>query len=403
MTPFALDAGATETAHLLLERAARDRWRGPDPYDALAFEWPRAFVGGKRRRQLLIQLHARAPLDIRRLYRRDHPVIAKTLALFGSTAVRLSRARSLDADVSRAHGHDALRELADDRLAGPAAWGYPWDVQTRWGFYRAGSPNIVVTSFAGVALLEAAAAWDAPAWGDRARTGASWVVSTLRHPGGYYVYHEGSASLIHNANLLGARLVYQTLGEQDSVLPAIERSLAAQAVDGSWPYGAGRGLEFVDNFHTAYVLDCLCHLESLDPRIPEAVARGSAFWLDRFFQQSGATTLWPDRPFPEDGHATGSALTTLAALVERGHAPREVLERAARHALERMIRHGHAVVRRHRIGATRHRYIRWCDAHLALGLANAASALAPGTERPPATNRLAAQGSRPLADISGSR
>ena len=40
----------------------------------------------------------------------------------------------------------------------PVAWGYPFDVQTRWSFYPAGSPNVVVTSFAVQGLLEGATA-----------------------------------------------------------------------------------------------------------------------------------------------------------------------------------------------------------------------------------------------------
>ena len=392
------ETAAARTAHRLLERAARDGWRGPDPYDGLAFDWPRILVGGKRRRQVLMQLHARAPVDIRRLYRSEHPLIAKTLGLFGSVAVRLDGNEVLEQDIARQLGSDALARLDRDRRAGSDAWGYPWDVQTRWGFYRAGSPNIVVTAFAGVALVEAACAWEVPEWLQRARSAATWVQDALLDDRGCYVYHEGSTTLIHNANLLGARLVYQALGDTAAVLPAVERSLAGQATDGSWPYGEGERLEFVDNFHTAYVLECLCQLEELDVRIAEAVSRGAAAWLEQFFQPSGATTLWPRRRFPEDGHATGSALSALAALVERGHASRDQLERATTYALAAMTDRGHAVVRRHRLGTTKLRYIRWCDGHLALGLANASRVLA--TKEPTIESEgLSARGSSPLAAL----
>jgi hypothetical protein len=36
---------------------------------------------------------------------------------------------------------------------------------------------------------------------------------------------------------------------------------------------------------------------------------------------------------------------------------------------------GHAVHRRHRWGRTRVRYVRWCDAHVALGLVDAAAVM----------------------------
>ncbi len=75
----------------LLAQAARQDWRGPDPYDGLYFAWPGWLTGGRRRRQAIVQAHARAPVDIRRLYRRTHPRIAKALGVFGSVGMRLAR------------------------------------------------------------------------------------------------------------------------------------------------------------------------------------------------------------------------------------------------------------------------------------------------------------------------
>ena len=49
----------------LTETAAGVGFRGPDPYDALWWPWPRPLVAGRRRRQALIQLHARSPIDVR--------------------------------------------------------------------------------------------------------------------------------------------------------------------------------------------------------------------------------------------------------------------------------------------------------------------------------------------------
>ncbi len=88
------------------------------------------------------------------MYRRTHPQIAKALGVFGSVAMRLARdGRPAVAGL----GLGALTQLDADRTAGPVAWGYPFDVQTRWSFYPAGSPNVVVTSFAVQGLLEGSA------------------------------------------------------------------------------------------------------------------------------------------------------------------------------------------------------------------------------------------------------
>ena len=62
-------------------------------------------------------------------------------------------------------------------------------------------------------------------------------------------------------------------------------------------------------------------------------------------------------------------------LVRRGLVERELLERVALRVLEHGLRDGHAVHRRYRWGATTVRYLRWCDAHVALGLVDAAATM----------------------------
>ena len=66
---------------------------------------------------------------------------------------------------------------------------------------------------------------------------------------------------VHNANTLGASLLARTYSH---VPNASYRSLAEKAIcytaqhqraDASWYYGEASNLHWVDNFHTAYVLD----------------------------------------------------------------------------------------------------------------------------------------------------
>ena len=248
-------------------------------------------------------------------------------------------------------------------------------MQTRWSFYPAGSPNVVVTAFAASGLLEAGS----DHYAARASEAARWVLEELWvEPEGYFAYHPGRPVDIHNANLLGAWLVHVVHGHDTSaavrVARAVERVLAAQHADGSWPYGEGRALRWCDSFHSGYVLTCLDRLGATDPRVEEAVARGAAHYRG-FFDAAGRAQLWTGRRYPEDGHSAGTALTTLAVLHRRGLVERELLERVATRVLDAGIHKGHAVHRRHRWGASTVRYVRWCDAHVALGCVDAAAAL----------------------------
>ncbi|MGA2925567.1 MAG: hypothetical protein ABSG43_06140 [Solirubrobacteraceae bacterium] len=377
----------------LCRQAAASGWRGPDPYDALWWRWPAPLVGGARRRQALTQVHARAPVDVRRLHRRPHPVIPKALALFGSAGLRL---HALTGDAQAAQlAVAALELLAADRRAGPSAWGYPWDVQTRWSFNRAGSPSIVNCAFAVGALLEAERDTGRSDFGERARTAARWVLDALwLEPEGIFAYHPHSRAKIHNANLLGAWLTWAALGDDaevcERVRRAVARTLDEQRPDGSWPYGeGGRNIGWADSFHTGYVLSCLDRLRDADPAIADAVARGASFYA-RFFGPAGESRLWAHRSYPEDGHAAGTGLTTLALLLRRGLADEHTLRRVSQRVLDASISGGHAVFRRYRWGLrTSVQYVRWCDAHVALGLVDAATAFAGSDD--PAPRRPASQ------------
>jgi hypothetical protein len=376
-----LAARCIHAARVLTESAARADFRGPDPFDALVSRWPAALVGGRRRRQALIQLHARSPVDLRRLYRRRHPQIAKALGVFGSAGMRAHR---LTGDARpRDLGLRALELLDADRTAGPCAWGYPWDMQTRWSFYPAGTPNVVATTFAACALLEAG-----PQYAPRAHEAAQWVLDRLWvEPEGYFGYHPGRPVNIHNASLLGAWLVHVAGVDAGERVPrAIERTLAAQRRDGSWPYGEGANLGWTDSFHTGYVLVCLDRMRDVESGIEEAVARGATYY-ERFFDTTGRALLWATKPYPEDGHSAGTGLTTLSLLHRHGLVGRELVERVAQRVLDAVLQRGHAVHRRYRVGRTTVRYLRWCDAHVALGLVDAAAALNGAEDLAPRNDR----------------
>jgi hypothetical protein len=382
-----LEHQLAEAAVGVTRQAAGMGWRGPDAYDGLWWNWPAPLVAGRRRRQALLQIHARSPFDVRKLYRRRHPMIPKALGIFGSVGLR-AHALTREEEPRRL-AFDALEVLASDDTASPRAWGYHWDMQTRWSFYRAGCPNAVVTAFGAGALLES----HRDDFVARARDAARWVLEDLWiEPEGYFAYHPGRPANVHNANLLGAWIVHLALpgdsNAREHVARAVETTLRAQNRDGSWPYGEGPSLSWVDSFHSGYVLTCLDRLRTAHPGIEDAVTRG-AHHFRQFFDDRGRAKLWVHRAYPEDAHAAGTGLTTLAALHRRGEVERSLLERVAARVLDKGIRGSHAVYRRYWWGRTTVTYIRWADAHVALGMVDAASALAGMPDPAPQPDRVA--------------
>lgn len=336
--------------------AAADHWvlqhdlSGPDPYDGLLSPLARP-LRGRHSRQAFVQLAKRLPERQRRLLRIPPVRMTKALALI---AASLGVAPWLPDASARA---EALRKEITLRQR-DGGWGYEFDVQTRWGFFRAGSPNIIVTAF----VLEAVA--DELAAGARSAV-EQWLTEDMS-AGNSFRYIPGSDALIHNANLLGARALHRLQPGHPLVSEAIATTLAAQRPDGLWPYGEGPGLEWVDGFHTAYVLDALLDLSPADQR-PHHLVRGATAYIRRCFEPDGRPRYFADKSGPVDVHNVATALHAITRLRRAG------LAEASWDAPERWLlalqRQDGAFVARPGMPA----YMRWNQAHAHRALAEAAS------------------------------
>ena len=92
-------------------------------------------------------------------------------------------------------------------------------------------------------------------------------------------------------------------------MDAVRRTrLRAQRADGSWPYSEAHG--WVDNFHTAYVLESLSHCEGVE----DALARGAEYWRRELFDADGRPRYFPDSRLPLDAHSYASAVDAYLAL-----------------------------------------------------------------------------------------
>ena len=358
-------------------------FQGWDPYDALSSPLLRAAGRTPMVRQAAIQSFKRLPVNLRPLVGVRTRRHTKALALCVSAYALLGRIPGFDR--SRALGDALAEDLARRAVTDGVGWAYDFDVQTRWGFYPAGKPNAVVTSFAIHALFDAASLPDAdPRFTELAEAACQAALETLltKTPGGWYFeYYEGSGIPIHNANLLVASAVARCpkAGQQahEAVRRAAAFTVSHQRPDGSWPYGEGRELGWVDGYHTAYNLVSLarCSETAEDSRVEAAIDGGLAFYIRRLFEPSGAPRATVDRLYPIDIHGASSAIWALATLRHRSADALPLAERVLDWTLARMQREdGRYAFQLH----ARHRksvpYVRWSDAHMLLALATLADA-----------------------------
>jgi hypothetical protein len=191
-------------------------------------------------------------------------------------------------------------------------------VQTRVFGYPRNAPNVIATSFIAQALLDACEL----GVDDRSELiseTVAFLLARLRHDG-YFTYLEGETELVHNANALACAVLARgarVLGHDEWLEPlerALRPTLEQQRDDGSWPYAERAGHDWVDNFHTAYVLEALAECGRSLPEVHEPLQRGVDYWRDRMFLPNGRPKYYVEKALPLDAHCYATAIDTWVAL-----------------------------------------------------------------------------------------
>jgi uncharacterized protein YyaL (SSP411 family) len=261
-------------------------------------------------------------------------------------------------------------------------WGYSFPWQTRTELVPCGAPNLVSTTFAANAFLDAYEHQANAQYLEIAASAASYIINDLYWVDGSsvgFAYPRPSMrNQVHNANFLAAALlcrVYHHTGDSGLLEPALRvarASASKQAPDGSWAYGEGKSQGWIDNFHTGYNL---CALRSIARYIgtaefDECITRGFAFYRDHFFCSDGSVRYYHDRDYPKDIHCVAQALITLITLEDLDPSNRMLAKTALSWALERMWDDsGFFYYRVHRLKIVRTSYMRWSQAWMLLALA----------------------------------
>jgi hypothetical protein len=368
-------AEAQAAADSLSVALERNDFVGWDPYDALASPGIRALARTPLLRQAAIQGVKAVPFNPRRVLGVPPTENPKALALFVSAYARLAKVEPEGRYAGLALALADRLEGRAVKAGGGAGWAYPFDVQTRWGYYPRTRPNAVVTTFAAHALMDVEELAPPGRFAPVIDSALGFARSSLAvEQGGesYFAYHEGSKVPIHNASLLVASL-FARRGRAEDALPALRYSLQRQRPDGSWPYGERSDLGWVDGYHTAFVLWSLYRALSVEEeadRSGEALDRALDFFLARFVDPDGAVRASPSARYPVDIHSCASSVWVLAALHERDTRALPTAERVLGWTLAHMRRDdGRFAFQKRRLFRVSVPYARWSDGHMLLALA----------------------------------
>lgn len=180
------------------------------------------------------------------------------------------------------------------------AWGYPFDWETRGGTLKQGTPLITTVPYVYAAFRQVYGIDKDERWRQVMRSTAEHAFLDYhdtetspraatcaytpdpRDPGGVV-----NASAYRAALLTKAALDFSEAGYGAAAERNFQFVLESQNADGSWYYSTDGQRDFVDHFHTCFVLKALASIEALrgSPRCNEAIERGVAYYVRHLFDE----------------------------------------------------------------------------------------------------------------------
>jgi hypothetical protein len=256
-------------------------------------------------------------------------------------------------------------------------WGYNFDWQARYATVPAYTPTVVATGIITNALFTAFSLHGNKLAFELCESAAQFVLRDLgatEYPDGSFCWsyspHDGQQVL--NASMKGARLCAQvaSINRNDECLQhavgAVRFVASQQRENGAFPYAIQDTRIWSDNFHTAYVLDCLDEYEKLtgDVSFVDVTQKGWSYYRRSMFLENGTPKYYDYRVYPIDATACGQSLLTLCRFGDL-----EFAAQVAKFSLKCLqAERGYCYFRRHAFFTNRIPYMRWSSAWMFTGL-----------------------------------
>jgi uncharacterized protein YyaL (SSP411 family) len=180
-------------------------------------------------------------------------------------------------------------------------WGYPFDWVTRAGTIRRHTPFITSTPYAYEAFLQVSEIDGRREWRDVLESSVRHACLDIRDfrvserasscgyspddtRGGVVNAAAYRAFMLTSASRVFAREEYWRIAERNLAFV-----LESQNTDGSWPYAVDGARDFVDHFHTCFVMKALAKIHTLtgDMGCLDALSRGVKYYLRNLFDADG--------------------------------------------------------------------------------------------------------------------
>ena len=304
-----------------------ENYHGYDPFDALTspiFSIP-VFQTTRLFKLISQQLLKRLPINIRPLLRIKKGCNPVTFGLALQAINNIIITFPENNKQLLAEGNRLIDEIKVNCSKGysGACWGYDFEWQARYASIPAYCPTIVATGFITNSLFNYHETTKNPIAFELCKSATQFLLKDLNRT--YekdtfcFSYSPNDKQVVYNATLKGARLLSQvySVTKEINLLEEGDRTvrfvIKNQNDDGSWSYSRGDTRNWVDNFHTGFILDCLDEFIRKTNKNEYRVnlEKGVKYYIDNLFNENGVPKYYSNVQFPLDTTAAAQSILTL--------------------------------------------------------------------------------------------
>ncbi|MEO0234477.1 MAG: hypothetical protein ABIN39_02380 [candidate division WOR-3 bacterium] len=311
-----------ESIEKLFDYLEKNDYKGYDPFDGLnSFLYPFTFKN-KFLSIALQQSVRRLPFNIRPFIGIKKERSTKGIAYIASSYLKYYKLTQNKKFLERAE--ELINWVIQNRSPyfDNYSWGNHFDYVSRVFYLKKGMPTVVWTGLIGSILVEFFLETKKEVYQDAIFKTAKFILEDLPT---YDYDHTFCISYIpfqkknvHNANVIGGSFLAQAkkiTGIDTGKLERLSMEYTArfQHEDGSWYYGERKDLHWIDNFHTAYVLDSFKRYQEFsgDNTFKENIKKGFDYYRKNFFD-GDIPKYYFSKTYPIDIQCVSQSIETLA-------------------------------------------------------------------------------------------
>jgi len=372
------------TFNKLKQYCEKEEFKGYDPFDGLNSKLFQSipFVRNNSFFRLAwLQFFKQSPANFRPLFGVKKGYNPKGLGFFLSGYCNLYKADPKEEYLEKINFLIEKIYSCQNQGYSGICWGYNFDWQARAFFQPKGTPNVVVNSFVGCALLDAYEILKDEKLLKTARSTCDFILSDLNRTyddDGDFVfsYCPLDKTQVFNASLLGCRLLCRVYAYTKEAFLLEESRKAVSFVckhqqnHGAWAYSPLPFHQWIDSFHSGYIVECIHTYQTIsgDCSFNENIEKGLKYYLETFFRENGMPAYYQHSTYPIDMHNTAGLIITLSKL-GKFNENKKLIDKVLQWSQDNMFhgKRGYFYYYKQKYYTVRISYMRWIQACMFLG------------------------------------